>query len=183
MSAIASAQKSLLKGNFYITGVPGVGKSTVAMELFRRGYDSHRLDASGFCHWYEKGTDRQVEHDHTAGAEWLNRHEWRCDPAAVRKIIQGKEQAVFIEGVISNQKEFVEYFDKLILFTASDQTISHRLSTRKTNKFARDKEEQALVLKWRKKFEEEMKQSGAIVISTDQPLRKVVDELIGVCSA
>ena len=164
----------------YITGISGVGKSSVAEELSKLGIRAIDIDAvPGLCRWKNKKTGERADYQYGIGREWLEAHDYFCDSNKLKKMINESGAAVAVFGVASNQQEYWDCFDKIILLRCKEETFIHRLSTRSgDNEFARTPDEQKHILSWYKEYEDDMIKKGAIAINTEDPLPVVVDKVI-----
>ena len=164
---------------FCITGIPGVGKSSVIEELNKKGITSFDVDAmEGLCHWKHEPSGERVEYYPGIGKDWLDRHEYFCDIEKLKDILNKCNGIVVAAGIVSNQDEFLGLFDKVFLLHCDEETFLHRLDTRTNHHFAKDKSEQEHVLGYYKEFENDMINHGAVSIKTNAPLKDVVDKII-----
>lgn len=122
-----------------ITGLAGTGKSTIARELTRRGFDA--IDASDpeWSEWKRvrpAGSDSEGPRD-----EWL----WQLEQ--VRLFLQEQMSGlVFVTGCAANQGELYAEFDHIMLLTASPERMIERLEPRWDLRIAEDRFERYLVL-------------------------------------
>lgn len=169
-----------MKRNYYITGIAGTGKSTLASELRKYNITTYDIDkVKGLCHWQHKETKLKAKYFTGVGKEWIDAHEWICDLEMLKEILKrhpGSDVVVF--GIASNQEDYLKLFDKVFLLCCSEETFINRLNTRNEgNNFAKDKSEQEQILSWYKDFQNRMIKIGAISINTDEPLKKVVTRI------
>ena len=158
----------------YITGVSGVGKSTLIKELNKKGLLSFDVDSiHGLCHWRNKKTGKKAHHHSGIGKDWLDAHNYICNLKKLKKLIN-KKPLVAVAGVVSNQKEVLKLFDKMFLLHCKEKVFLKRLSIRTNNDFAKDKTEQRHVLSWYKEFEKEMLAKGAIPLDTSKDSQKII---------
>jgi dephospho-CoA kinase len=143
-----------------VTGMSGVGKSSVAAELRRRGFSAVDTDAEA----------SRVAPD----GEWL----W--DERKVERALDATsgDALVFIVGSASNQVQFYRRFDLVVLLTAPADLMLERVGTRTTNPFGSTSEERQKILADKQAFEPMMRRRAHLEISTVQPLSSVVDELL-----
>lgn len=168
-----------MKKAYYITGISGTGKSTIASELKKYDYAVFDIDAiSGLCHWKHKKTGEEAFYSTGVGKEWLEAHDWICDFERLGQLIKGQPQDAVVVGIASNQEEYLKLFDKIFLLYCSEETFIKRLNTRSDgNNFAKDNSEQQQVLSWYKDFQNRVVRLGAIPINTERLLEVVVKEI------
>src|SRR3989344_7767959 len=115
----------------YITGISGVGKSTLGIELNKRGIISFDLDAiKGLCHWQHKSTKERAHYYTGIGKDWLDAHDYICDQKKLEALLSEQKGNVAVLGLASNQDDFLSLFDKLFLLHCKKEVFLHRLNTR-----------------------------------------------------
>ena len=85
---------------------------------------------------------------------------------------------VFYNGVASNLDDLLPLFDKVFLLEVGEKILRERLSTRTSNGFARTAEVQDHLFSWKKWWEDNMKEKGAIIIDASRSLREVANDII-----
>lgn len=166
---------------YYITGVAGTGKSTIAEELKQRGLTVYDIDnVPELCEWRHRETDEVAEYNTGVGSEWIDAHNYICDEDKLRQLVASNQSTdVVVVGIASNQDHFVSNFDKLFLLTCTEKTLLERLNTRDDgNGFAKDPSEQEHILGWYKGFQDRMISKGAIPISTEEPVEIVANKIL-----
>lgn len=164
---------------FYITGMSGVGKSSVSELLNQRGIYSIDIDAvEGLCSWVNRDTHEASKWQPGIGSAWLNVHDWVCDKSKLIKLMDRNENIVVVVGSASNQTEYLNLFDKVFLLHCDEEIFIKRIKKRTNNDFGKHKSEEKKILNWFKNFEEEMLNKGAVYINTNPPLAKVVDQIV-----
>ena len=105
-----------------LTGMSGVGKSSVVLELVARGYKAVDTD-DGWCEPLPDG-----------------RQQWRAD--AVQELLSTEDADVlFVAGSEENQVQFHPQFDHIILLSAPREILLERLATRTNNPYGKSPEE------------------------------------------
>jgi shikimate kinase len=146
-----------------ITGMSGVGKSTVIAELAKRGYRTIDTDYDGWHEW------RDIDGE----PDWV----WRED--RMQALLTAEEPCVlFVSGTSPNQKQFYPYFDHIILLTAPTSVILDRLATRTNNPFGKNPDELAHILNDIETIEPLLRRSATLEIDTSAPLRDVVEAIL-----
>ena len=164
---------------FYVTGISGVGKSSLTKELRRRGVEAFDLDDTELCRWKHIVSGEEAYYQTGIGSEWLKAHEYICDCGELEKMLTAYgDTPVFVAGLASNQNEFLHLFDTVFLLHCAEKTFLHRLNTREGNEFAKDRFEQEYILSWYKGFEEKLQRKGALPINTEAPLQDIADEVL-----
>ena len=160
----------MAKTNYLIEGLSGTGKSSVCDELARRGYPAIHTDRT----WAYSA-------DPTTGLPGGPAHHdnWKWDKA---KAIEALESAVpdilFVCGSSRNRDDFLPFFGKVFNPKIDDDTMRCRLKERTNNEFGKKPEEVRLMLALNRRDE---KPAGAIDIDASNPLKNVVDEILGHC--
>jgi dephospho-CoA kinase len=142
-----------------LTGMSGVGKSTLVQELRRRGHAAYDADDDGFSEPREDG-----------------RWGWRADAVAslLARIPDGG--VLFFAGCSEEQVEMP--FDYRVLLTAPESEIVVRLRTRTSNAYGRTPGEQRQVLADLMHIEPALRRSADLVLSTTAPVEEVADRLL-----
>ena len=149
---------------YLITGNPGSGKTTVALELTRRGHTA--LDTDEIAGW-ETAEGRAVGQPHHPTDEWLRKHRWVWRRSRLEDAIRVREAAgrpVFLCGTAVNQREMLDCFDLVFLLSLDDTTQLDRLDT--ASNAHRNAAQRAQIVRGRPVFEEEMRAAGALVLAT-----------------
>ncbi|HLL62314.1 MAG TPA: AAA family ATPase [Propionibacteriaceae bacterium] len=144
-----------------ITGMSGVGKSTVLAELAQRG---HRVVDCDDEAWSE-----QVPTADGSGTEQL----WREDVVA-QLLAEPRAGYLFLAGCAANQVRFYDRFAAVVLLSAPREVLLSRIETRSTNPFGKDERERARILTDLQDVEPLLRRSATVEISTDRPLTQVV---------
>lgn len=164
-----------MKKKIYITGVSGTGKSTLGLELQKRGCFVIDIDEGDLCTWCDKAGNRVCED--RDGIAWLDEHHWNCDIQRLEKEIEeSADDHVFIVGISSNLDNYP--FDKILLLSVDPETLVKRLTERTTNDFAKDPEEQQFVLKMKDEYEKKMSAKGAVFLDGWKPVSELANNII-----
>lgn len=164
---------------FYITGVSGVGKSSVSEMLNQKGISSFDIDSvKDLCHWINKETLEKSDWHSGLGNDWHEAHEWICNKEKLIHLISQHKDIVVIVGCASNQDEFLDLFDKVFLLNCTSETFLKRIDERTNNDFGKHRIEKERILNWYKDFESKLIKQGAIPIDTEEPLKLVVEKII-----
>ena len=164
-----------------ITGIAGTGKSTIIKALKERGVASMDLhDVPGLFFWQNKKTKAKIKYTPVHSRDWFDTVDRLCDIKKLKKILD-QYNDIIMAGTTSggNQKEFLSLFDKIILLQCNSETLIHRMKTRANKSgYGKTKEEQEDNIEWQKEFDPLLVSLGAISVSTEGSLDRVVDGII-----
>jgi broad-specificity NMP kinase len=168
--------------NYLIEGISGTGKTTVAEELERRGYDvvhgDRVLASMGDPATGKLFTDFPPKHV-ADSPEWKHKH-WIWDESKVRSLTADKGNAItFFCGGSRNLERFVDLFDAVFILEIDAQTLKWRLEGRPEDEFGGRPEEQELIVKLHA-TKEEIPKHG-ITINATMRVEQVVDEILARC--
>jgi|SRR3989338_4952394 len=164
---------------FYITGISGNGKSSVALKLKEKGIPAIDIDEiKGLCRWVNKNT-HEISHWRSGiGKDFFETHEYICDKEKLVALMNKYKDIVVVIGLADNQSEFLDLFDKIFLFYCDEEIFIKRIKERTNHNFGKHPSEQKMILGWYKNFEKEMLDKGAIAINTEGSLDKVVEKVV-----
>jgi dephospho-CoA kinase len=117
----------------FITGMSGVGKSTLLAELARRGEDVVDSDSAGL-----------VLEVHDASGQAID-HVW--DRQKVTQLLDSVgAKNLFLAGCVSNQGMFYDRFSAVVLITVDRDVLLHRIASRTSNEYGKDGPERAAII-------------------------------------
>ncbi|MCC3763103.1 AAA family ATPase [Glycomyces sp. TRM65418] len=152
-----------------ITGVSGVGKSTVIAALGARGHRVVDTDYGGYC---SPAPDAEPPRP-TAEPGWV----WH--EARMRRLLDTAEgRALFVSGCVPNQGRFYADFDRVVLLSAAPEVVRRRLLGREGNDYGKASGELEQALRDQAAVEPLLRAGATLEIDTDAPLADVVDRLI-----
>lgn len=171
----------------YITGVSGSGKSAVADELKKRGYEAIDADNEGYNFWHDNETnvivpipDEKIVHT----PEWFAKYEWKSSIEKVTKLAeQAKDKTIFFCSTAGHEKELWELYSKVICLVIDVNTLRQRIATRSSNHFGKKPHELEAILKWHSGDETNYRKYGAVIVDATQPLDKVVDDILKIADS
>lgn len=154
--------------NFLIEGVSGAGKTSVCVELRRRGYHAVNGD-----------TDLAYQGDPATGeptdvpSHW--HHIWRV--GQVRDMVADRsESSTFSCGGSRNRSKFIDLFDAVFVLEIDLDTLHERLGRRPEDEFGGRPAERDFVVQLHRSQED--RPEGGIPIDATAPLAAVVDEIV-----
>lgn len=146
-----------------LTGMSGVGKSSVLAELARRGFDTVDTDAGG---WIRRDGGEPV---------W---HESLMDGLLSRP----RSGPLFVLGTVANQGRFYDRFSAVVLLSAPREVIAERLRTRTTNGFGKSEAERAKIMRDIADVEPLLRAGSTHELDTRQPLDGTVAALLAIAA-
>ena len=162
-----------------ITGNPGSGKSSLALELVQRGYAA--IDGDDIAGW-ETVAGRPASRPEQATDEWLLSHRWVWSRNRIEKVIRERtssSQDLFVCGIAINQRDMLNLFKLIFLLTLDHKTQVERLNA--PSNAHRTRVARTQILDGRPVFEREMRAAGAIALDGRQPIpilaSRILDEV------
>lgn len=164
---------------FYITGVSGTGKTTIAEELNKRGIHAIDIDyyENKLCSWKNKETKEKAHFEYGIGLDFLKANGWYCDVERLKELININED-VYVVGMTENQDDYLDLFDKVFILQCSERIFFKRIDDRTTNGFGKDPSEKEHILSFYKNYETDMIKKGAIPINAEESIDNVVNAII-----
>lgn len=166
-----------------VTGISTSGKSTMAKELSKHGYEAHDLEHNGISAWFhkEKGTrDAEFGQVPDRSKEWADAHEWRVSMDWVNDIAKrADDQTIFLCGGGANEKEIIALCDKVIWLKTDEETIKERVNIPRDHTYGTKPHELAAAIEGNLQKEKEFAQLGAVMVDARRPLNEVVEDVIG----
>ena len=157
--------------NYLIEGLSGTGKTSVAEELQRRGYDAIHGDRElAYRGDPETGEPRDGHaHEH---------HIW--DVAKVRALVADRTHAVtFFCGGSRNFSQFLDLFDGVFVLEVDLATLHRRLDARPDDEWGGGiPTERERIVRWHETKEDV---PAGVPIDATAPLEDVVDEILRRC--
>lgn len=113
---------------YLVTGNPGAGKSTLAVELRRRGLMA--LDTDEMAFWVDDA-GLPVDQPANADEQWRLAHRWIWSRARIEQsIAEAPDDAcnMFFCGIALNQTEMLDLFEQVFLLAIDEDTQLPRLA-------------------------------------------------------
>jgi hypothetical protein len=168
----------------WVTGSPGVGKSTVCALLKSRGELAVDADWEGYNHWIDRTTGQIVaDPPYPVPAGWLERFAWKISRADVEALSANvRDKTAFLCGSVENEVDVRDLFDLVVCLVADNETLRDRLETRTTNAFGKHPEELVAALRWNDGVESTYRRLGARIIDGRLPPPEVADAILAVAA-
>lgn len=161
---------------YLITGRGGSGKSTVFLELKRRGIAAFDGDAvPNLARWEDIATGQPVTVNN-AGDIDFSKVGWVWDTGHLLDLLQTHDE-LFLCGSASNQLDHHDKFDKVFVLTLDEDTHDYRLRTRKSD-YGKHPNTRKHIIRSHQRFVQHSLQRGAIPIDATQPIEKMVDSIL-----
>lgn len=138
-----------------ITGMSGVGKSSVLRELGERGYEVVDTDYGPWT---------------TESGRW--------DEVLIGALL-GESSELVVSGTVENQGAFYDQFDQVVLLSAPIDVMLDRLHRRTSNPYGSTAEQQEEIRSNLAIVEPRLRATATVEIDAAQPLRHVVDQVEG----
>jgi adenylate kinase family enzyme len=168
--------------NYLIEGVSGAGKTAVATELQRRGYQAIHGDRElAYRGDPETGLPIAPETDAPTAIWMSDHHIWDVDK--VKSYIANQDEAAtFFCGSSRNFSKFIDLFDGVFVLEVDLNTVNRRIEERVAldpTDFGGKPDERELIA--RLHATKELVPKNAISIDTTAPIARVVDDILSKC--
>jgi dephospho-CoA kinase len=165
----------------YVTGAPGVGKTTLQRKLADRGYETRDIDNSNLGGPHNKSTGELVTIPPAdqRTPEWFDAHEWRVYPKAFDSM---KDEAttkdIILCGVAASDGEILHVFDKILYLDIDDESLIRRLKNRTGNDYGKNDFELREILQRKHGLDHKYSSLDVITIDATKTLSEVADQII-----
>lgn len=147
-----------------LTGMSGVGKSTVLVELACRG-------------WSTVDTDMPEWIIHSVGGSAIKGERMWHEGNMSRLLAAPRTAPLAVAGTVINQGLFYDRFDAVVLLSAPLETMLERVVTRESNRFGRRESEREAIRRDHAEVEPLLRASATHEFSTNRPLGDVVADI------
>lgn len=164
----------------FLTGISGVGKTSVANALRARGIAAVDLDSVPELCAFEHRETKQKFHpkivEVTPG--YFKEHQYVCDIEYLKQILlENQGKAVVVSGTTANQAEFFHLFDGVLLLRCSPENLLKRLRER-SHTYAKTPDLQTMLVKGQSAFDSRQMELGAVPINANGSLTFVVEAIM-----
>ncbi len=150
---------------FLINGLSGTGKTTIGIELARRGY--HAIDTDkAFGYYGDLKTEEPVDFPgKDVQPEWYDKNGWIWNRDSVDQVIN-TDETIFFCGGSSNEFIFYPGFNKIFHLYVNPETLVKRLRTRDGDRHPNNPEYIVRMLELLESSNNDAKSQGWILIDT-----------------
>lgn len=146
-----------------VTGMSGVGKSSVLAELARGGSRVVDTDEPGWSEWDEA----------EGGMVWREER--------IAELLESPGGwPLFVSGCVSNQGRFYDRFEAVVLLSAPPEVILERIGGRATNDFGKSEAERERILADLAAFEPRLRETCTHELDATRPLAEIVEALVAI---
>ena len=164
-----------------VSGVSGVGKTSVGRYLRELGYESTDIEnIGGMFKMVHKGTNEVFDDYDNAKPEHIKNAEWVCDVNRLNLLLESqKSDLSFYTGIASNMDDIIPFFDKVFVLKPDSETLNRRLKNREgTDDIGNNQEGRDVVLGWKDWWESEMEKKNAILVDANGTLEEIGKEIL-----
>lgn len=164
----------------YVTGAPGVGKTTLHNEFINRGYDARDIDdpSLGGPHNISTGERVIIPSAAERTPDWFKKHEWRVYSHAFNELRRASStEDILVFGVAASDNEILHVFDKIIYLSLDDDSLASRLLNRQGNDYGKNPYELNEILDRKRRLDEKYASMGVVSIDAARPLNDVADDI------
>jgi adenylate kinase family enzyme len=163
-----------------ITGISAAGKSTIAVELARRGLTSIDADNDPSLARMVNRAGAVVAEPTVPDLAWLAEHYWAWDPARLDELIAAAAPAtLYVCGGAANELELADRFTHVFLLEIDEPTMLERLDApSRDNEWGRIGDTREDLRRRRSGLQDRLRAAGAIPIDATQPIGDVVDAIL-----
>lgn len=141
-----------------ITGLSGVGKSSVLDVLAARGHQVADTDYGGLSHFDDTG-------------------DWVWDLDRVRELLD-QDETIFISGTSANWRPLLPRFDHIVLLSVPAEVMRHRLATRTNNPYGQTAAQRTRAVAYKETVEPLLRNIATIEIDTTPTVDEVVTRIL-----
>ncbi len=154
-----------------VTGVSGVGKSSVVVRLAELGHRAVDLDSDKWSEWVESPDGGPSPSE--PGQDWV----WRVD--RVRELLADDGDGLLIvSGCSSNMGGFRDRFAGVVLLSVPAEVMAERLRHRTSNVYGKDPGELARSLEFKETVEPLLRRIADLEVDGTAPLEHVVADIL-----
>lgn len=164
----------------YVTGAPGVGKTTLKAELATLGYETHDMDDPDLGGAHNKVTSKRVEIPpaETRTQQWYDEHEWRTHAPAIEELKEkAQDKEIFVCGVAPDDLKVLSLFDKVVYLDLPSELLKQRISERSGNDYGRNNFELKSILERKAMLDKRYTEFGTTKVCASGSVQEVADRI------
>jgi len=166
----------------YVTGSAGSGKSSLVIELGRRGvaaYDEDDPEIGG-AHELESGLPVPVPPVEERSPDWFSRHEWRLRDGVLEGLrAKASDALVVLCGNVFPPSTAIGLFDRVLHLVLDEQTLRERMLTRVGNDYGKSPDELQQVLRRHRMLGDACRECDVVAVDATRPLTEIADDVVG----
>jgi adenylate kinase family enzyme len=165
---------------YFITGISGSGKTTVARKLLDLGYVAFDSKVTTGIFHFEDKDGKEPTQFKLQDKAWMEKYKWVLNKSLLDELlIQHKnEDCVFLCGT-GNVLKFKEIAERVFVLLVDKATLVNRLnSPTRDNLFGKDDITRDLILSRMETTQKLLLNAGAIPIEATKPIDEVVAEIL-----
>jgi dephospho-CoA kinase len=168
---------------YFITGVLASGKSSLTLELRKKGFIAYDTDDDALARWQNNETGYIHPKSSIKAADrtekFLSEHSWNVPGEFIENIAKEHiDKTVFICGVANNMDQLRDLFTKVFALTIDETTLRERLANRTNNDWGKQPHELNQTLELQRKALKTHENLGYENIDASQPIEKVVEDIL-----
>jgi hypothetical protein len=171
----------------YVTGLPGMGKTSVFNEVCSRGATAYGVDEHNLADWLNKSTGNADEWPKPPPADfephqWYKTHNYVLSERRLRGLRDKSDSVgatVYIFGTAGGLENVRSLFSRIFaLYTDDLVELKRRIDERNDVPFGKTEEEFAQIAQEVETAPNEYQRLGATILNAKEPIKVLADELI-----
>jgi guanylate kinase len=171
----------------YVTGLAGMGKTTLFNEVSSRGVEAYGVDEHNLADWINKSSGVAEEWPKPPRADfdphqWYENHRYLLSERRIGELKEESDNAdttVYIFGTAEGLKNVRSLFSKVYaLYTDNLDELKKRIVGRTDVPYGKTEEEFAQITNWVNVAPDRYQSIGAIVLNAKEPINELADQLL-----
>ena len=147
----------------------GTGKTSVLAILATRGYRTVDTDTDEWCEWVDARDGTR---------DWI----WR--PSAIDELWgDPSADTLFVAGCKTNQGDFYDRFDEVVLLSAPVDVLMSRVRARTSNPYGSSEDDRSLIRRHVVEVEPLLRRGATVEVDATLPVDAVADRLESIARA